>query len=33
MERGKRGIPMGQIKPPKIIPPERHDICEELRRL
>ncbi|MBO3797741.1 MAG: GH3 auxin-responsive promoter family protein [Thermoproteota archaeon] len=33
MERGKRGVPMGQIKPPKIIPPERQDICEDLRRL
>ncbi|MGB9622425.1 MAG: hypothetical protein ACPL07_01140, partial [Candidatus Bathyarchaeia archaeon] len=33
MEKGKKGVPMGQIKPPKIIPPERQDICDELRRV
>jgi len=31
MKRGKEGYPIGQIKPPKIIPSERQDICETLR--
>jgi len=32
MNRGKEGYPMGQIKPPKIIPSERQDITDKLRR-
>jgi hypothetical protein len=32
MNRGKDGYPMGQIKPPKIIPSERQDISDMLRR-
>jgi len=33
MKRAKEGYPIGQIKPPKIIPSERQDTCEVLRRL
>ena len=33
MERGRQGHPMGQIKPPKIIPSERQDISDLLRRV
>jgi len=32
MERAKQGHPMGQIKPPRIIPSERQDISDLLRR-
>jgi len=31
MQRGKEGVPVGQVKPPKIIPSERQDLCELLR--
>jgi hypothetical protein len=31
MKRAKEGYPMGQIKPPKVIPPERQELCEMLR--
>ncbi len=31
MKRGKEGVPIGQVKPPKIIPSERQDICDLLR--
>jgi hypothetical protein len=31
MKMAKEGYPVGQIKPPKIIPSERQDICEILR--
>ncbi|RLG22366.1 hypothetical protein DRN85_10835, partial [Methanosarcinales archaeon] len=30
MIKAKEGAPIGQYKPPKIIPPERHDIYETL---
>jgi hypothetical protein len=31
MRKAKEGVPMGQVKPPKIIPSERQDICELLK--
>jgi phenylacetate-coenzyme A ligase PaaK-like adenylate-forming protein len=31
IKRAKEGHPMGQIKPPKIIPSERQELCEALR--
>jgi len=31
MKRARQGFPMGQIKPPKIIPPERQEITDLLR--
>jgi hypothetical protein len=31
MKRASQGFPMGQIKPPKIIPPERQEITDLLR--
>ncbi|MEM2599202.1 MAG: GH3 auxin-responsive promoter family protein [Thermoproteota archaeon] len=31
MMRAKQGFPMGQVKPPKVIPPERQDITDLLR--
>jgi hypothetical protein len=31
MKRAGQGFPMGQVKPPKIIPPERQDITDLLR--
>ncbi|MEM2930077.1 MAG: GH3 auxin-responsive promoter family protein [Thermoproteota archaeon] len=33
MKRARQGFPVGQIKPPKIIPPERQDIVELLREV
>jgi len=33
MKKAKEGLPFGQIKPPKIIGPERHEIADLLRRL
>jgi len=32
VNRAKEGYPMGQVKPPKVIPPERQDISDLLRR-
>jgi hypothetical protein len=31
MKKAKEGYPLGQIKPPKIIPSERQELCETLR--
>jgi hypothetical protein len=33
MKKAKEGYPVGQIKPPKIISPERQEICDLLQRL
>lgn len=33
MKKAKEGVPMGQIKPPKIIPPEKEDLANMLRTI